>query len=153
MIRTSRPLLPLSSSRLVHTLFLLHAVPSNLGLPATVHPAGLAPAAACWLRRKPAAAGRDQLAARAMAAAALLAHLPVQLPPALEDAFQKLHAVHIKFQGVLSTEHNCIPHMAWEAQLAAAGGISYDQARFIVALFASVVLAGGIRLIRNPTCE
>ncbi|EFJ48091.1 hypothetical protein VOLCADRAFT_120919 [Volvox carteri f. nagariensis] len=41
--------------------------------------------------------------------------------------------------------------MAWEEQLSSATGLSLSQFRFTLALFASVLLVAGIRLLRNTT--
>ncbi|GFR42985.1 hypothetical protein Agub_g3984 [Astrephomene gubernaculifera] len=58
---------------------------------------------------------------------------------------------HHVFQDLLSIEHNAIPHFAWELELSQATGLSPSQLRFTLALFATIPLAAGVRLFRNPT--
>lgn len=77
--------------------------------------------------------------------------LPVQLPPAVDRVAQEVYRAHLKLQDVMSAEHNIIPHQAWELQFAAQAGLSISQARFVIALFSSVLIAAGVRLFRSPT--
>ncbi len=73
------------------------------------------------------------------------------------EALQRLAAqaadASYHFQKLMSSEHNYIPDMAWEKQLQDALALSKDQQRFMLALFASVLVGAGIRLLRNPTRE
>ena len=77
--------------------------------------------------------------------------LPVQLPPALDQVVQQVYRTHLKLQDLMSAEHNIIPHQPWELQFAAQAGLSISQARFVIALFSSVLIAAGVRLFRSPT--
>lgn len=71
----------------------------------------------------------------------------------LHPLVQPIHQGHLYFQDVLSSDHNVIPHMAWEESGANLTGLSLSQFRFTVALFVSVLLAPGLRLLRHPTCK
>lgn len=88
-----------------------------------------------------------------MAAAEHLAALPFKLPPAVEALAHQVYEGHLALQDVMSVDHNLIPHMEWEQQLATATSLSVDQTRFTLALFSGVLIAAGVRLFRNPTRE
>lgn len=62
-----------------------------------------------------------------------------------------VYAGHLALEDFMSTEHNMIPHMEFERKLSAAAGLSIDQLRVTLALFASVLLMAGIRLFSNAT--
>ncbi len=53
----------------------------------------------------------------------------------------------------METRHNYIAPMAWEHALRAPLGISVDQLRFVLALFASLPIGAGVRVIKSPTGE
>jgi hypothetical protein len=58
---------------------------------------------------------------------------------------------HEAFQAFMSADDNVIAEQPFERQLGGILGLSVSQLRFALSLFASVILAGGIRLLRNPT--
>lgn len=62
-----------------------------------------------------------------------------------------VYAGHLALEDFMSTEHNLIPHMEFERKLSTAAGLSIDQLRVTLALFASVMLMAGIRLFHNAT--
>lgn len=64
-----------------------------------------------------------------------------------------VYAGHLALEDFMSTEHNMIPHMEFERKLSAAAGLSIDQLRVTLALFASVLLMAGIRLFSNATAR
>ena len=66
---------------------------------------------------------------------------------------EAVRQAHEAFQAFLSADHNVVAEQPFERSLAGVIGLSVSQLRFTLSLFASVILAGGIRLLRNPTGE
>lgn len=71
----------------------------------------------------------------------------------LQPYAKHVYEGHLYFHKLLSTDHNVIPQMAWENQLAEATGLSLSQFRMTLALFLMVPLVAGVRLFQNPTCK
>jgi hypothetical protein len=69
------------------------------------------------------------------------------------EAWAKVAHVLQQADDILQSKHSLIPEQQWEITAQELLGLSLDQVRFTVALFLTLPIGLGMRLIPSPLCK